>query len=278
MSRGFLVAAISMTSTANFSENMDKAEELVHQAVRLGAKWVQLPENFSFIGPYDQLAINAIDEGDKAFFRLSEWAKTLKIWLFSGSVAETADGIKKVGQKVFNTARVFDPLGNLRASYRKVHLFNLKDSLGNAIYCESDGMLQGDKFISLEVDGLNVGVGICYDLRFPEQFLCLGRKKPLDLIALPSAFTMQTGMDHWELLLRARAVENQCYVYAANQVGTHGPGKTSYGHSMVVDPWGIKIADSGPGEGIALGILDRELILASRNKLPALSNKRLDLY
>jgi deaminated glutathione amidase len=278
MSDKILLAAISMTSTADLAANMDTAEEMVTAAARLGAKWVQLPENVTYLGPYDKLSLNSVNVDDEIFKRFSNLARGLGIWLFAGSVAESPDGIKGIGKKVFNTARVFDPRGELRASYRKVHLFNLIGADGVPIYCESDGMVAGNEFVSLDVDGLNVGLGICYDLRFPEQFLRLGKDKPLDVIALPSAFTLQTGMDHWELLLRARAVENQCYVFAANQVGVHAPGKISYGHSMIIDSWGHKLGDSGDSPGVALGLLDKGKIQATRGKLPALSNKRQDLY
>ncbi|RZA14630.1 MAG: carbon-nitrogen hydrolase family protein, partial [Proteobacteria bacterium] len=168
--------------------------------------------------------------------------------------------------------------GSVIAKYRKTHPFNLMDSEGKPLYCESDGFLSGDKLQTLEVDGYQVACSICYDLRFPGMYERLSRTKAVDVFLLPSAFTTQTGMDHWEVLIRARAIEQQAYVYASNQVGESAPGKSNYGHSMIVDPWGYVIANTGGTPGIAMAEISRERIDHIRTRLPALKNRRPEIY
>ncbi len=282
-----LLASICMTSTEDKQRNIDDALRWVERAAARGADWVLLPEVFAYHGPYDQIHAMGEIEGGPLSDRLAATAKRLNICLFAGSFGEhaapgelaEADETGRLGhRRVFNTCYVFDRQGQRVAKYRKTHLFNLYSPKGEALYCESDGFLAGAEPVSFELDGFRVGLAICYDLRFPSYFERLAKDGPLDVIVLPSAFTLQTGMDHWELLLRARAVEQQCYVLASNQVGDHGPGRSSYGHSMVIDPWGYVVANTGGTQGLACAEAYRSRIQSVRDRLPALSNRRPELY
>lgn len=270
------VAVISITATADKHANIETAMTKAEEAVGDGASWVALPEMFSFHGPYGELWENAEFADGPLNARLSEFARRHGVILFAGSVAERPEG--SIGGKVYNTQYVFGRRGELLSKYRKTHLFNLKDSNGNPLYCESDGYLAGDSLISLSIEGWRVGLATCYDLRFPGYFGALTTPSPLDVIVIPSAFTMQTGMYHWELLLRARAVENLCYVIAPNQVGMHSPGKQSYGHGVIIDPWGTTLADTGHLPGVALASISSERLNLCRAQLPAIDNRRPELY
>jgi predicted amidohydrolase len=188
---------------------------------------------------------------------------------------KAADASQK---KVYNTSCIIERDGAIAAIYRKLHLFNLFAPNGDKLYCESDGYLSGRELVACKVDGLNVGMSICYDLRFPELYLELQRRFGfLDVILVPAAFTLGTGMYHWEPLLKARAIEHQSFVIASNQVGTHAPGKSSYGHSMIIDPWGDVLASTGSEPGIAFAELNPARIPAVRARVPSLANKRPEL-
>lgn len=282
------VSAISMTTTADKARNVETAVALVREAAKAGADWVQLPEMFPFMGGYDKVYEMAESEGGPLYQRLAALARELGIVLIAGTVGERPDGekipawelVNAQGQKkVFNTCYVFGRKGELLAKYRKTHLFNLNGDDGRPRYCESDGFIPGDKPVTLTLDGFNVALSICYDLRFPELYTTLAAAGGFpDVILVPSAFTKATGQAHWELLLRARAVERQAFVFAANQVGVHGPGKESYGHSLVIDPWGTVLADSGAVPGIATARISRQILQETRARLPALANRRPALY
>lgn len=276
------VAAITMTSTSDKGQNIATAERLVRAAAKQGADWVQLPEMFAYHGPYDAVYAMAEDDGGPLAQKLAALARELGVVLIAGSVGErpeqvvtNADGHRKI----YNTCYIYGRDGRLIAKYRKTHLFNLVQADKTASYCESDGYLAGDAPITISIDGWLVGLSICYDLRFPAFYdrLAANAGDP-DVILVPSAFTKTTGEAHWELLLRARAVERQAYVYAANQVGMHRPGKESFGHSMIIDPWGEVLANTGAIEGIAIASLSRERLQSIRSRLPALANRRPALY
>lgn len=270
------VAVVSMTTTSDRTANLRQAEALIREAASAGAGWVVLPEMFVYQGPYDTLYEHAEDPRGNAWKKFSGLAKELGVVLFAGSFAEKSE---KAGQrKVYNVAYAFDRSGQELACYRKIHLFNLKSPDGKPIYCESDGYLAGDKIVAIKVDGMTVGMAICYDLRFHEFFAAMSRKNPVDAFVLPSAFTQRTGMDHWEVLIRARAIEHQAYFIASNQTGEHAPGKVSYGHSMIVDPWGHKLCDTGDRPGVALTRIGREALDRCRNLLPALADRRPEIY
>ena len=281
------VAVVTMTTTADKQRNIDTAFSMVRTAAAQGAAWVQLPEMFPYMGTYDQVYNRAEVEGGPLYQALSNLARDLKIVLFAGSVGERPSSdeesaeklINAQGQKrVYNTSYVFGRDGNLLAKYRKIHLFNLNDENGLPRYRESDGYIPGSRPVTFKVDGFKVGLSICYDLRFPQLFNLFGEQEPVDVIAVPSAFTLATGRAHWELLLRARAVENLAFIYAANQTGLHSPGKESYGHSLVVDPWGTVLSNTGDFPGIGFANISSGVIREVRGRLPALSNRRPDIY
>ncbi len=286
-SKNLTLATICMTSGEDKEQNIRTAEKWIRAAAAKGADWILLPEVFNYIGPYENLYANAEEEGGPLVKRLAGLAKELKIVLFAGSMGERPKSDEKVREerkgrtgfdRVFNTSYVFGREGQTLAKYRKIHPFNLLNDDGAPLYCESDGFLSGDNLVTFEVDGYKVGLTICYDLRFPELYESLRTGGALDVILLPSAFTTQTGMDHWELLIRARAVEQQAYMFTANQVGDHGRGKSSYGHSMIVDPWGYVLANTGAVQGVALAEISHERIKSVRARLPALKNRRPEVY
>ena len=284
MQKPVTLGTICLNSTDDRERNFSKALALVDKAAERGCDWILLPELFSYMGPYDKLWDNAFDDSSPEIRKLSDSAKKHGVVLFAGSVGERPatdvwgewEG-KKV-RRIYNTSYVFGRNGETLAKYRKIHLFNLKDGDGRKLYCESDGFLPGDAVSSITVDGYRVGLCICYDLRFSGMFQKMQSGPLIDVLVAPSAFTLQTGMDHWELLLRSRAVENQCYVFSANQTGVHSPGKQSYGHSMVIDPWGHALCDTGDSEGFAQTIMDPARIAFVRGRLPVLNNLRADLY
>lgn len=275
-------AAITMTSTFDKPGNIAKAVQLVREAAARGADWVQLPEMFAFHGPYDQVYAMAEAEDGPLAQLMSSLARELKIVLIAGSCGERPEHLDRNPdghRRVYNTCYVYGRDGALLSKYRKTHLFNLNADPGKTSYRESDGYIAGDQPVSFVVDGWRLAHSICYDLRFPAFYdLLAATGGDPDVILAPSAFTKGTGQAHWELLLRARAVERQAYVYAANQVGEHSPGKESFGHSMIVDPWGEVLANTGPREGIALAKLSHERLADIRKRLPALANRRPTLY
>ena len=282
-----LLASVCMTSTDDKDKNLETAFGWIEQAAARGADWILLPEVFAYHGSYENI-YNKGERADGALIqRLSDAAKKHRICLFAGSLGEQPDesdteadaAVGRLGHKrVYNSCFVFDRQGKQIARYRKTHLFNLLNDQGQAVYCESDGFLAGDQLVSFDLEGFRIGLAICYDLRFPSLFEKLAEDQALDVIVIPSAFTQQTGMDHWELLLRARAVEQQSYVYASNQTGHHGGGKMSYGHSMIIDPWGYVLANTGAPTGLALAEISRQRISEVRQRLPALRNRRPELY
>lgn len=288
MSETIQLAAICMTSTSDKETNVDAAISLVREAARAGADWIQLPEVFPYHGSYDRAYELAESEGGPLYQTLSQLARELGVVLFAGTMGERPDGEKhsrdelynaEGHRRVFNTCYVFGRDGKRLAKYRKSHLFNLYDPQGRPRYSETDGFIPGADVSTVEIDGLRVGLSICYDLRFPELYTrMVDEGGALDVIVCPSAFTKKTGEAHWELLVRARAVERQCYVFAANQGGHHGRGKESYGHAMIADPWGQVLASTGEDPGVAYATLNPEKIREDRAKLPAWANRRPDLY
>lgn len=270
------VAVISLTATSDKKANVEKAFGYLEAASKAGADWIVLPEMFAFHGPYPDLWDVAEFADGELNCRLAQFAQNHRVILFAGTVAERPEN--STSGKVYNTQYVFSREGAVIAKYRKAHLFNLKDSLGAPLYCESDGYLSGDRFVRVEIDGWSVALATCYDLRFPQMFSTLAAHKPVDCFVIPSAFTQQTGMYHWELLLRARAVEHLCYVIAPNQVGCHSPGKVSFGHSMVVDPWGTKVCDTGNCESLSLASIRLDRINQCRSQLPVIDNRRPEIY
>jgi predicted amidohydrolase len=268
-------AAVQLTATADQATNLDTADRLVRAAVRDGAALVVLPEKWSVYGsPEDQRAgAEALDGPALSWARAI--ARELEIDLVAGSIAEAPEpGAAETRGR--NTSVHVGPDGRDRATYRKLHMFDVV--VGGRDYRESDGEAPGDEIVlSALADGTGLGLTICYDLRFPELY----RRLAVDgaqVLAVPSAFTVPTTRDHWEVLLRARAIENQSFVVAANQVGRHAPGLRTGGRSMIVDPWGIVLAQATDAETHIVADLDLEGLARIRAELPSLANRRPEIY
>lgn len=263
-----IVAAIQMTSTPVVAENIATVQCLVGDAVAAGAELVLLPEYWAIIGMHEKDKLAQAEQfGDGVMQNcLRELAKQHGICLIGGTIPLQSP---EAG-KVLNTTLVFDPQGACVARYDKMHLFGFQK--GNESYNESRTILHGDRVGYFAASFGRVGLSVCYDLRFPELYRALG---DCTLIVVPSAFTDTTGCAHWEVLLRARAIENQCYVLAAAQGGTHRNGRRTWGHSMLIDPWGEVLSVLPEGEGVVSGVLDVARLAAVRASLPALQHRRL---
>jgi deaminated glutathione amidase len=266
------VACVQLNAVSEKDDNIERAERLVAQAAATGADLVMLPEKWTGIGPPDLIraVAESLDDGE-ATLAMREWAKTHGITLHGGSIVERRDGREKLS----NTSVVIDPEGEMAAVYRKIHLIDVQD--GGHVYRESETEEPGDRLVRTEVEGWNLGLTICYDLRFPELYRLLALEG-CEALAVPAAFTLYTGKDHWEPLLRARAIENQCFVVAANQWGSYADGKAAYGRSMVVDPWGVVLAQAPDGDGVISAELDRAQIGEVRRRVPALANRQPAAY
>ena len=261
------VAAVQLSATTDKAANLAAAEKLIRQAAAGGAELIVLPELFNLYNNLWQAATEAeAPEGETASL-LQRLAKESNAWLIGGSFAEIG-----TGGKAFNTSLTIDPAGVVRGIYRKLHLFDV--DLGETLRVkESDNLLPGKEIGYVETPLANIGISICYDLRFPEVYREQSHRGA-ELLCIPAAFTQKTGRDHWQLLIRARAVENQCYVIAANQVGEHTPGSISYGHSLVVDPWGKVLAEgSDSAADVIFADLTAEVLNDIRRKLPALQHR-----
>jgi predicted amidohydrolase len=261
-------AVVQMTSTGDVERNLSAAEELVRHAVARGGRFVGLPENFAFLRSEGEPVPEAQALDGPWVRRMSALARELQITLLLGSLPEKVPG----DHRVHNTSVLLGPDGATLAVYRKIHLFDI-DLPGMEHLKESRAVLAGEQAVVARTSFGEVGLTICYDVRFPELYRALVRAGAR-VLAVPSAFTERTGKDHWEVLLRARAVENLAYVVAPAQVGHHGKGRSSHGHAMIVDPWGTVIAQVPDGEGMALAELDFARQDKLRRDLPALQHTR----
>jgi predicted amidohydrolase len=261
-----------MTSGPDKSANLEAAARLVREAATAGAELVVLPEKWNAIGPPDVLhaAAELLDAGETVD-AMSAWARELGVVLVGGSITERREGREKLA----NTSIVFDRDGSPVAVYRKIHLFDVE--VGGHVYRESDAEEPGDELVVAEADGWKVGLSVCYDVRFPELYRILALEGA-ELVTVPANFTLYTGKDHWHLLLRARAVENQLYVAAAAQFGEPWPGKPSYGRSLIADPWGIVLAEATDEETVIVAEVDRARLEDVRAKLPSLRNRQAAAY
>jgi predicted amidohydrolase len=264
-----LAGAVQMTSTADAERNLAAAEGLVEEAASRGATLVGLPENFAFLRAEGQPVPEAQALDGPWVGRMSGLARRLKITLLLGSLPERVPG----DSRVRNTSLLLGPDGRTLAVYRKIHLFDI-DLPGMEHLKESRSVVPGDEVVLAQAPFGPIGLSICYDLRFPELYRELTRRGAR-ILAVPSAFTERTGKAHWEVLLRARAIENLAYVLAPAQVGSHGPGRASHGQAMIVDPWGAVLAQAPEGEGLALAELDFQRQDRIRRELPALLHARL---
>ena len=270
---GMKIAAVQMVSTPDLDRNLAAADALLARAAAAGAELAALPEYFCLMGQQDSDKLSIAEApGDTVHGRiqgfLSEAAQRHGLWLVGGTLPVTTD--KK--DHVYNRCCVYSPSGQEAAHYDKIHLFAFDN--GAERYDEGRVLLAGSTPVAVQAGALRVGLSTCYDLRFPELYRAL-MQPPCDVLCVPSAFTYTTGSAHWELLLRARAVENQCYVLAPAQGGKHENGRRTWGHSMVVDPWGEVLALCEEGEGLVLADVDTEHITQTRARLPALAHRKL---
>ena len=264
------IAALQMVSAPSVERNLESARRLIAEAASAGARLVALPEYFCFMGrsDRDKLAVAEAPGSGPIQQTLAEAARAHGVWVIGGTLPLQS----REPERVLNANCVYAPDGSLAARYDKMHLFRYDN--GRERYDEGRVLLAGAEPVAFDAAGLRVGLSVCYDLRFPELYRAL-MEPPCDLLSVPSAFTHTTGLAHWELLLRARAVENQCYVIAPAQGGVHENGRRTYGHSMVIDPWGDVLGVLPEGEGVVLADIDPERIAAVRKQLPALEHRRL---
>jgi predicted amidohydrolase len=266
------ISCVQLTSGRDKPTNLDTAERLVARAAAEGAEIVVLPEKWNGLGNPEVLhAIAEPLDGGESVEAMARWARALGITLVGGSITERRDGHEKLS----NTCVVFGPDGEVAAVYRKIHLFDVE--VGGHVYRESEAEEPGEEPRVVDSEDWPIGLSICYDLRFPELYRILALEGAR-LVTVPANFTLYTGRDHWDPLLRARAIENQLYVAAAAQVGEPVPGRPSYGRSLVVDPWGIVLAQAPDGEAVITAELDLARLEEVRAKLPALASRRPAAY
>lgn len=270
MSDTMKVAAVQMISTPDVAENIEVAKRLIADAASQGARLVSLPEYWSLMAVHerDKLDQAEVPGSGRIQEAMAQMALRHQIWLVGG----TLPLVSTEAGKVRNTLMVYAPDGTPAARYDKIHLFSF--TRGKEFYDESRTITAGEAVQSVETPLGRVGLSVCYDLRFPELYRALGS---CNLIVVPSAFTHTTGSAHWEILLRARAIENQCYVLAAAQGGLHENGRRTWGHSMLIDPWGEVVASLAEGEGVVCGEIDIAKLQMVRENLPALRHRRDDL-
>jgi predicted amidohydrolase len=268
-------AAIQLNSTGDKARNVQTAERLVRAAAGDGAEFAVLPEKWNLLGDSATQLAGAEPLDGPTISAARAWARELGIHLIAGSIAERVEG----QEKAFNTSTLIGPDGELEARYRKIHMFDV--DVGGVVYRESDHDEPGDEVVSAALgaplDGVTVGLTVCYDLRFPELYRILA-VRGATVITVPSAFTLDTGKDHWEVLLRARAIENQAFVVGANQVGEAPPHYHSYGRSAIVDPWGVVLAQAPDEECFVAADLDLARQDRIRTTLPSLANRRPAAY
>jgi len=266
------VAAIQMDSQNNKKQNLVKTGKLIREAVLKGAEFVTLPEYFNFIGEENEEEENAeyIDSGETVLF-LKKIANELNIWLHGGSILEKVDG----NEKYFNTTLLINRNGEVISTYRKIHLYDVEINDGPS-FLESKTKDFGREIVISDTDFAKIGLSICYDVRFPELYR-LQALEDAELAIVPAEFTLFTGKDHWEVLLRSRAIENQLYVIAPGQIGNK-PAFQTYGRSIIVDPWGTVIATASDKEMVLVEEIDLDYLRTLRKQVPSLSNRRPEVY
>ncbi len=267
-----LVAAIQMNSQDIKETNVQTAEKLIDTAAEKGAQLAVLPELFNFLGPAEQQLAAAEAIPGPTIERIAERGRRHGIHIIAGSITEVSDD----AEKVYNTSVLLGPEGRILAEYRKIHLFDIVVE-GHTPYKESAKVIPGEEVVSAETQIGTIGLSICYDLRFPGLYSALS-ESGAQIISIPAAFTLHTGLAHWEPLIRARAIENTCYVIAAAQVGKHPVGRECYGNSMIVDPWGTVVARAPNRESVVVADIDLEYEGRIRQNLPSLSHRRNDIY
>jgi len=268
-------AAIQLNSTGDKARNVETAERLVRAAAAGGAELVVLPEKWNLLSDSATLRAGAEPLDGPTISGARSWARELGIHLVAGSIAERSD----YQEKSFNTSTLIGPDGELEARYRKIHMFDV--DVGGVAYRESEHEAPGEEIVTAglggALEGVTIGMSVCYDLRFPELYRILA-VRGARVITVPSAFTLETGKDHWDVLLRARAIENQAFVVAPNQIGEAPPHYRSYGRSAILDPWGVILAQAPDEECFIAADLDLELQDRVRSTLPSLANRRPAAY
>jgi predicted amidohydrolase len=267
------VAIVQVCSNDDLARNLDQAARGIAEAAGRGARLVALPENFAFMRREGGRFPCVQDPDGEIIRALSDWARTYGVWLLGGTFPEALPD--PGDERVYNTSVLFAPDGREAARYRKIHLFDVElGSNGEDSYRESTHFAPGEEVVVADTPLGGIGLSVCYDLRFPELYRAMIPRDP-KWIMVPSAFTRETGKDHWEVLLRARAIESQTFVLAPAQCGEHSPDRASYGRSMIIDPWGLVLAQAGDEPAVIvadcpLGRLDR-----IRSAIPALKHRRL---
>ena len=265
------VAAVQMRSIGDLTANLEVCRKLVGEAAAAGAQLVVLPECFSFLGAREgdkMAAAEVLDGSGPVMQLLGELCRKHGIWIIGGGTPETVPGDAK---RAYNTCVVVDPTGKLVTRYRKIHLFDV-DIPGGAVLRESDGTVAGEELEVVHIEGVPVGLSICYDLRFPELYRKLTQDLGAQIVVIPAAFTAHTGAAHWHVLMRARAIENQVWIVAAAQWGKHNEKRESFGHTLVVDPWGTVVAERDSGDGVVVTTLDGATVAKRRTQMPCLSH------
>lgn len=264
-----IAAVVQLTSTDDVTRNVQHARTWITEAAHAGATLIALPENFGFMGQERDVLQHAQSVEDGPFIApLRQLARDLHVSILAGSMPERGP----TPDHIYNTSVLIGADGNTVAIYRKIHLFDV-DLAGHARYLESAHVIPGEKACLTSLDHWPIGLSVCYDVRFPELYRHL-RAAGARILTVPAAFTLHTGKDHWEPLLRARAIENQCYVLAPGQFGSHGHGRTTWGKSMIIDPWGHVIAMVSEGEGFAVARLDPIYQDRIRAQIPCEAHRR----
>ena len=265
------VAAVQLNSTDDTDRNLEVAERLVRAAAAGGAELIALPEKWPVLGGTEALRAGAEPLDGPILSAVGGWARELGVHVLAGSISE----LDPAREKLLNTSTLIDPDGQIVAAYRKIHMFDV--DVGGVAYRESAHEDPGDQVVLGDVGEVRVGLSVCYDLRFPELYRALALRGAR-LITVPAAFTLQTGRDHWEVLLRARAIENQLFVLAPGQIGKAPPHYNSYGRSAIVDPWGVVLASAPDEECFVSADLDFAALEQIRARLPALAHRRPEVY
>jgi len=269
------VAAVQMNSRDDKAANVAAASEGIKRAAERGATLVVLPEVWTYLGPARGIRASAEPIPGPLTEQLAALAREHRIALVAGSFYETPVGAPD--QRVYNTSLLFDDTGGIVARYRKIHLFDAAPRDFHSSYRESEDVAPGEEIVTARIGGVTIGMAICYDLRFPELFRALV-SRGAELVVLPSAFTYETGIAHWEPLARARAIENECFLIAAGQTGQRPPAHQTWGHSMIVDPWGTILAEAGEEPEVITAEIDLDEVVRTRRRIPSLANRRTDLF
>lgn len=265
------VAVLQVNSRDDKAKNIETALDLVDRAAGEGADVAVLPECVDYLGPSEGALKAAEPIPGPTSERFARAAREHGIWLLAGSIRERDDD----PGRSYNTSLLFDRQGEIVAKYRKIHLFDVEID-GSVSARESATIAAGHEVVTADIEGRTAGLSICYDLRFPELYRALALRGA-EIMFVPAAFTLYTGKDHWEVLLRARAIENQCFVVAAAQVGKHLPNEACYGRSVIIDPWGTVLATAPDTIGMAVAELDFEQLRRTREQLPSLANRRTEV-